>query len=111
MADKGNMEIEKSEPSELKDAQAMKNSEDNDANGSSSDKATATHLEVAKSKPYWDSPYVMGAGRREGSFTSEDEVVLQRPNIIVRLWRHYKRHWKLYTVLAVIGLAIGLPIL
>lgn len=105
------MEIEKSGPSELIDAQATKSLENEDTNGSFSEKATATHLEVAKRKPYWDSPYVMGAGRREGSFTSEDEVVFRRPNVVVRLWRHHKRHWKLYTVLAIIALAIGLPIL
>ena len=41
----------------------------------------------------------------------KEEHVEKRPNIIVRLWRHYKRHWKLYLILTIIFLAIFLPVL
>jgi hypothetical protein len=113
MADKGKLEIQKLEPLESEDVTEVKGIKHEEANGISSEKATARHLEVAKGKPYWDSPHVIGASRRnpsEGSFNSGDEVIYHRPNVIVRLWRHYKRHWKLYAILTVIGLAIALPI-
>jgi hypothetical protein len=88
--------------------------------GSSSEKPEWRHLEETEQnsnhvkvprRPYWDTKYVVGANRNlpDGSFTSQDE--LRRPGLFRRLWIHYKRYWKLYTVLAIIALAAGLPIL
>lgn len=111
MADKGKLEIETLEPIKSKDDFKSEGIVIDDA--SSGGKPTAKHLEVAKGKPYWDSPYVIGASRNvppAGSFTSQDKVTLRRPNVIVRLWRHYKRHWKLYGILTIIFLAIFLPL-
>jgi len=88
--------------------------------GSASEKPEWQHLEETEQnsndvkvprRPYWDTKYVVGANRNlpDGSFTSQDE--LRRPGLFRRLWLHYKRYWKLYTVLAIIALAAGLPIL
>jgi len=77
----------------------------------SDEKPTTRHFE--RSKQYWDTKNVIGADRNlpsSGSFTTQDRVQT-RPGCIKRLWLHYRRYWKLYTVLAIIGLAIGLPIL
>ena len=86
-----------------------------DRNGTPSGKPTTRHLEVAPPprKPYWDTKHVIGASRdlpSDASFTSEDNVYA-RPGLVKRLWLHYKRWWILYTILAIIALAIGLPIL
>lgn len=63
--------------------------------------------------PYWDTEYVVGANRNlpggESSSVSEKNAV--RPGFIKRRWLHLKRHWKLYTVILVVLLAIGLPVL
>jgi hypothetical protein len=71
---------------------------------------TSSHAKVSR-RPYWDTKHVVGASRNlpDGSFTTQDE--LRRPGLIRRLWLHYKRFWKLYTVLVIIGLAAGLPVL
>jgi len=79
------------------------------------EKPTARHLEVAPPprRPYWDTKHVIGASRdlpSDASFTSEDNVYA-RLGLIKSLWLHYKRWWILYTILAAIALAIGLPIL
>lgn len=106
MADKGKLEIETLDAIEHEPEPAYV--------GSDSEKPAVKHFEVAKGEPYWDTKYVIGASANRGvsdqSFTSQDEV-RRRPGLIKRLWLHYKRHWKLYGVLTVIGLAIGLPIL
>jgi hypothetical protein len=76
---------------------------------------TTKHLEMIGEQsntskgPYWDTKHVIGANRNV-STSSEDKVVV-RPRFWKRCWSHYRRHWKLYTILAVILLAIGLPIL
>lgn len=35
----------------------------------------------------------------------------KKPNVIVRLWRHFLRHWIFYGILLIIFLAIFLPVL
>lgn len=76
------------------------------------DKPTIDHVEHAK-QPYWDTEEVIGAQRNltRSSSTEEDKVQTKRPGCMMRFWLHYKRHWKLYTVLAILGAAILLPIL
>lgn len=82
---------------------------------SSSEKPTATHLEDAKGgrDPYWDNQHVIGASRNlpgDSPLTAQDRLD-PTPGRMRRLARHYKRHWKLYTLIAIILLAIGLPIM
>jgi hypothetical protein len=77
--------------------------------GHSSEKATAKHVE--NKVPYWDTPYVIGASRDLQSSSSISKDNVKRPGCTRRLWLHYKRHWILYTILAVLALAAGLPIL
>jgi hypothetical protein len=77
--------------------------------GNSSEKATAKHVE--NKVPYWDTPHVIGANREFQSSSSILKENAKRPGFVRRLWLHYKRHCILYTILAVLALAAGLPIL
>ena len=83
--------------------------------GTPSENPTARHLQVAPPprRPYWNIKHVIGASRNlpsDASFTLEDNVYAG-PGLIKSLWLHYKRWWILYTILAAVALAIGLPIL
>jgi hypothetical protein len=92
-------------------------------NGSSSEKPTVKHQEDVKEDvspqpktskvPYWDTRNVVGANRTASSDESSTapRKDLPRPGFWRRRWLHYKRHWKLYTLLTVIFLAIFLPLL
>jgi hypothetical protein len=63
-------------------------------------------------EPYWDTPYVIGAGRNitEASGDSEQKRS-RRDGLLHKLWRQYRKYWIRYTIAAIDLLAIGLPIL
>jgi hypothetical protein len=42
---------------------------------------------------------------------SEAKVVTKKPNVFIRAFHHWKRHWILYTLLLIAVLAIILPVL
>lgn len=83
----------------------------------SAGKSTWKHVEKSPQpanilrEPYWDdnSPDVIGRNRNLDP--SGEEAVKRRPGCMKRSRLHYKRHWKLYTVLTILFLAIALPIL
>jgi hypothetical protein len=84
-------------------------SEVRDQPENSEEKPRVEYIEDVRT-PYWDTQNVVGALRDVSSEKSSSEKIPARPGFFRRRWQHYRRYWILYTVAAVILLAILLPI-
>jgi hypothetical protein len=84
-------------------------SEARDQPGTSEEKPSVEYIEDNRT-PHWDTKNVVGAIRNLSPVESSSEKIPARPGFWKRRRQHYRRYWILYTVGAVILLAILLPI-